>query len=132
MSATRAHHYVPRTYLAGFTDAEERLFVTHKGTGKLRRSRPIWEAHERVYYRLEDGDDFLAVEKFFGQFEDRWPAVRASVLEVLGLTDDTELRAFLMGFLAAQVVRVPETLDGWDEFHDQMLKKVAWHLTATL
>jgi len=131
VSTPRAHHYVPRTYLAGFTDAEERLFVTHKDTGKVRRSRPIREAHQRDYYRLEEGDDLLAVEKFFGQFEDRWPEVRRAVLDAHGLPDDPELRAFLMGFMSAQVVRVPGTLDGWDRFHDEVLKKVAWYLTAT-
>ena len=131
MSTPRAHHYVPRTYLSGFLDPEGRLFVIHKDSGKVRPSKPGREAHERDYYRLEGGNDALAIEKFFAEFEGRWPEVRAATLEARGLPERFELRALLMGFMAVQAIRVPAVIDGWDKLQDQLMKRVSRDLVAS-
>lgn len=131
VSYPRAHHYVPKTYLAGFTNAKDVLFVTHKRSGKVRPSKPINEANERDYYLLDYGDDLLAIENFFSQLESRWPQVRSAIFENHGLPESAELRGFLMGFMAAQFMRVPGTLDGWGELHEHVLKNAAWNLVAT-
>ena len=56
VSTPRKHHYVPQTYLAGFTDSGEndgRLYVLDKDDGRQWPSNPGDTGCERDFYMLE-------------------------------------------------------------------------------
>jgi hypothetical protein len=137
MSEPRKHHYVPASYLAGFTDtgrADGRLFVLDKGTGRQWESSPAKSGCERDFYMIEVaediGDDPQAVENFFSKVEgDSRDAIQATIRD--GRVPEGAMRDRLIEFLALQATRVPGTLDGFDKFGEQLAKTVAWYLTAT-
>lgn len=137
VSVPRKHHYVPRSYLAGFTSTGRengRLHVLEKHTGRQWESSPGKTACERDFYTLEVAEDAehdaLAVETFFSRVEgNARDAIRATLQQ--GQVPEGPLRKRLMEFLAVQAVRVPGTLQGLDDFSDRLMKKVAWYLTAT-
>jgi uncharacterized protein DUF4238 len=130
----RKQHYVPRSYLANFTDSAGRLHVLDRDSGRQWESSPEKTACERDFYALEvttdDEHDALGVESFFAQVEGHTrEAIQATLRE--GCVPDGELRKRLMEFLAVQAVRVPGALRGLDDMADQIGKRVAWYLTAT-
>ena len=130
----RKHHYVPRSYLANFTDLGGRLHVLTRDTGRQWESSPEKSACERDFYALEvtedDEHDALAVERFFAQVESHSrEAIQATLRE--GRVPEGTLRKRLMEFLAVQAVRVPGTLHRIDDMADGIMKRVAWYLTAT-
>jgi len=138
LSTPRRHHYVPQTHLAAFTDSgrkDGRLHVLDKKSGRSWPSNPGDAGCERDFYMLEvveDGQqDALAVETFFGRLEGGYCEAIAATLDGGAVPVDGELRAKLMGFLAAQAMRVPGVLESWDRGIDGLMKKVAWYLTAT-
>lgn len=108
--------------------------VLDRPSGKQWESSPEKTACERDFYALElasdDEHDALAVESFFAQVEsDSREAIQATLRD--RRVPDGELRKRLMEFLAVQVVRVPGALRGLDGMADQIMKRVAWYLTAT-
>jgi hypothetical protein len=137
VSKPRKHHYVPTSYLKGFTatgDEDASLHVLDKHTGRQWESCPTKTACERDFYALEvDEDsehDAAAVETFFSQIEgNSREAINATLRD--GRVPEGELRQRLVEFIALQFVRVPGTLQAFDDFADQLTKKVAWYLTAT-
>lgn len=138
MSTPRKHHYVPQAYLAAFTDTgrkDGRLHVLDKESGRSWPSNPGDAGCERDFYMLEveeDGEhEALAVETFFGHLEGGYREAIAATMDAGAVPAEGQLRAKLMGFLAAQAMRVPGALEGWDRGMDGMMKKVAWYLTAT-
>lgn len=138
VSIPRRHHYVPQVYLAAFTATGEkggRLHVLDKKSGRSWPSNPADAGCEHDFYMLnvaEDAEhDALALEKFFGQLEgDYREAIRAT-LDAGNVPADDELGAKLMRFLAAQVLRVPGTLEAWDRGVDQVLRTGAWYMAKT-
>jgi hypothetical protein len=134
MHGPRKHHYVPRSYLAHFTNAGGGLFVLDRESGKQWESSPEKSACQRDFYTLDvtvdDEQDALQVERFFADVEARSrDAITATLRE--GRIPEGELRDRLMDFLAVQAVRVPAYLRGLDKMADGIMKKIAWYLTAT-
>jgi hypothetical protein len=105
----RRHHYVPRCWLAGFTDTGEkdgRLWVTD-----LFRRRQFQTVTGNAgvitdFYRLDEAPDPVVVERFFSTLE----GLAAPVLKALNTErrppKDDELD-LLLQFIAYQWVRVP-------------------------
>ena len=124
----RAHHFVPRCWLAGFTDTgtnEGQLFVTDLVRAKQWSSRPANSGHQRDFYRLSTPElDPVIVEKELSKIE----GVMAPILKALDQerrepTDD-EIES-LIWFMAIQWVRVPAfrpmILGVADRFHRSQL-----------
>lgn len=137
MSTPRKHHYVPRSYLARFTltgATDSRLFVLDKSTGRQWPSTPDDSACERDFYMLEVDEgseqEALAIEKFFGNIESIGSESISATLRD-NRVPDGELRNKLVGFLSVMAMRVPGVLSRWDEANEQVMKTVAWYLTAT-
>lgn len=137
MSTPRKHHYVPRSYLARFTQtgaADGRLFVLDKGTRRQWPSTPGDSACERDFYMLEVDEgseqDALAIEKFLGNIESIGSESITATLRD-NCVPGGELRNKLVGFLAAMAMRVPGVLSRWDEANEQVMKSALWYLTAT-
>ena len=110
-SEPRRHHYVPRCWLAGFTDTGEkegRLFVTDFKRGNQWGAVPGTAGFIRDFYRLEDEhvDDPVLAEKALSQIEDAIaPVLRSMDRNKRGPTQE-ELESLLY-FIAIQWSRVP-------------------------
>lgn len=107
----RRHHYVPRCWLAGFTDTgdkEGRLFVTDFKRRNQWGAAPGTAGFIRDFYRLEDEhvDDPILAEKALSQIEDAIsPILRSMNSEMRGPRKE-ELEPLLY-FIAIQWSRVP-------------------------
>src|SRR5437588_12048932 len=72
MSIPRAHHFVPRFYLGGFTDptATKPFLWVYEKNKPIRRSRPEAEAHWRDFYAFEDkGHKNFKIEEILSSIE---------------------------------------------------------------
>lgn len=109
---TRAHHYVPQCWLAGFTDSGEidgMLYVTDLKRKAQWRCKPSGAGHRRDFYRVEDETvaDPLAIEKIFSKIETQVaPVFRVLGKELRGPKDGLEL-GILLEYMAIQWIRVP-------------------------
>jgi hypothetical protein len=108
----RAHHFVPKCWLAGFTDSGEAdgvLFVTDLTRKRQWRCRPSEVGHRRDLNRIDNPmlSDPLTIEKMFSGIEnDVAPIFRALNEEKRGPKDSFEL-SMLLEYMAIQWVRVP-------------------------
>lgn len=131
MSIPRRHHYVPVTYLSGFVDGDGQLDVLDRTASKSWRQRPEAIAHQRDFYRLDQGEDLLAVETLFSKLEGFWPDVRTALLNEGGIPKDDLLRAQLFLFMSAQFMRVPSFIGQWHGFLKQVFERLAWSLSSS-
>lgn len=108
----RAHHFVPKCWLAGFTESGEAdglLFVTDLKRKKQWRCRPSEVGHRRDLNRIENPalSDPLKIEKTFSGIESEVaPIFRALTEEKRGPQNSFEL-SMLLEYMAIQWVRVP-------------------------
>jgi hypothetical protein len=109
-SEPRAHHIVPRCWLAGFTETGEndgKLWVTDLSRKKQWLSTPDNSGHIRDFYRASDPSlDPVAVETALSRME----AIVAPILKAI----DRERRppredelSEILQFMAIQFVRLP-------------------------
>jgi hypothetical protein len=109
-SEPRAHHIVPRFWLAGFTETGEkdgRLWVTDLSRGKQWQSTPAKTGYINDFYRVSDPSlDPVVVEKALSTME----GIVAPILKAI----DRERRppredelGELLQFMAIQFVRLP-------------------------
>jgi hypothetical protein len=122
----RRHHYVPRCWLAGFTESGEkdaRLWVTDLSRQRQWPSTPNNAGHIRDFYRLSDpAPDPVVVEKFFSVLEDQVAPLLKSIDRERRRPDDDELDA-LLHFMAYQWVRVPRFRPFAFQVMDRMVRE---------
>lgn len=108
----RHHHFVPRGYLAGFTDdgtRDGRLFVSDLVSRSIFQTRPRNVAAERDFNRIDaDGQDPDALERALGEFEGRAASVIRGIRESGELPTDEEL-SYVINLMALFVVRNPKS-----------------------
>jgi hypothetical protein len=107
----RRHHYVPRCWLAGFTDTGVqggKLFVTDFERRKQWATAPEAVGFIKDFYRLEDerSSDPVIAEKTFGQIESEVAPILKAMDRERRPPDFEELEPLLY-FIAVQWVRVP-------------------------
>jgi hypothetical protein len=127
----RAHHFVPRCWLAGFTDSGEkdgRLWVTDLKRRKQWPTKPLNAGHRRDFYRISRGasGDPVVFEKVFSQIENSIaPLFKALDGQPRGPYQHEWESLFV--FMAVQWVRVPAfrptLLRITDRIHSQLLEK---------
>jgi hypothetical protein len=127
MSQPRKHHYVPKFYLAGFTDnqiADGDLHIVDTSRLKTWVAKPKEAAHQRDFHEVEIGPetDPMAVEKILGQCEGKWSTVLRNVLEKLSLPNDDTFGDLMM-FVAFMAVRVPRIRETISNFLDEVRRK---------
>jgi Protein of unknown function (DUF4238) len=120
----KRHHYVPKTYLEGFTDDQGFLWVGRKDDpNKPLKLKPENTAFSKYYYSqtLENGDRDNRMEDFFGLIESQWPALRLKLVQSEKITP-TE-GGLLWQILGSQRVRVPAARDMMEEVlaHEAMV-----------
>src|ERR1700733_14866625 len=110
MSVPRAHHFVPRCWLAGFTDTGQndgRLWVTDLKKRRQWPSNPQNTGHRRHFYRVTGTQlDPIAFEKTFSKIEDAVAPILRKLYEKPRTPMGNELESLLF-FMAFQYVRVP-------------------------
>ncbi len=110
----RRHHYLPQSYLAGFTDSgtrEGRLYVLSYEDGRRWEGTPDKIGHQRDFYRLDgvEGEDAFALERAFNDIEDPAAAAIRHIAETGRLPEDDEQFSYLINFIALMSARVPQT-----------------------
>jgi hypothetical protein len=104
MSKTKREHYVPQSYLRGFTEDGEHLFAFDKST-RTRFGTSVSEiACERYFYDLSDSQ---ATEKALSKLDGVYPCWRDSITETAekGERITLEQQAKLAFFIAMQIRR---------------------------
>ena len=107
----RAHHFVPRCWLAGFTDSGEndgRLWVTDLKRKKQWPTTPANAGHIRDYNRLSHSQlDPLVAEHWFAVIEGEYAPLLRSLRKKPRVPTTQESEA-LLSFMAIQWARVPD------------------------
>jgi hypothetical protein len=117
---TERQHFVPKSYLARFTDDgtdEGCLQVRNITTSAHRESTPIREAFERNLYTLDGTSDPMAVEHAFVAFEGRAARQITTIEATQMLPKNSAGMRDLMEWIAIQSQRVPQRIKSWDEYH---------------
>jgi Protein of unknown function (DUF4238) len=112
----KRHHYVPKTYLEGFTDNQGFLWIGRKDDpGKPLKLKPENTAFSKYYYSqtLDNGDRDNRMEDFFGSIEAQWPALRSKLVQSEQVTPTDS--GLLWQMLGSQRVRVPAARDMMEE-----------------
>lgn len=110
MGRKRRHHFVPKFYLAGFTDsgsANGTLYVLDTQLSKRWPKSAEDSAHKRDFYTVSIADgDPLIVEDFLAKLEGKWAPILKSVIADNQLPVGEKLET-LMQFVGYMAVRVP-------------------------
>jgi hypothetical protein len=105
------HHFVPKCYLAAFTDTgteDGRLCVFDFEVGRFFRQRPKNVAFEKHFNRIEvEGQAPDALEKAFGEFEGQAISVIRSICRDGDLPPPDEQLSFVLNLIALLAVRNP-------------------------
>ncbi len=123
MPIPRKHHYLPKSYLAAWTDdgtLDGQLQVIDNKSGRAWAVRPANAAAENDLYLIDlsevEGDVAAAeIETAFATIESAAMPVIKRVVAGQNLLDDIEQQD-LMAFLAVLTMRVPSRLRWIDEF----------------
>jgi len=123
----KKHHYVPVTYLEGFTGVDGFLWVGRKDDPENPlRMKPKETAFRNYYYSqpLPDGDyDNDQLEEFFSDaVETNWNGLRSKLINKEKLVVDEII--MLWQFIGLQRVRVPAARDMIESYlaHNAMVK----------
>lgn len=106
----KQHHYVPKSYLARFTDPAGFLRIYDRSTGMFRRQRPKVVMRINAYYRqswVPEGVDPNIMETTLGEWleAEAKNALDRLIERPASLTDDDT--AILLVYLEVQRIRVP-------------------------
>lgn len=133
-SVSRAHHYIPEFYLAGFTPSGSRddyLWVFDKEKQKRWRSKPNAVACEKDFYQIRiPGFDPNTFEDWLSEIESRAAPVikNMEAAETIPAGDDF---VALMAFVAVMAARVPVRRTAIREVFDQISKGMLAQTLAT-
>jgi len=137
MPTPRKHHYVPKSYLAGWTDdgtIDGQLQVIDKSSGKSWSVRPVNAAKETDLYMIDiaeaDGElQATEIETTFGTIEDAAAPIIKRMLAGEAMVNGED-RENVMSLLATLVARVPSRLDRIDETMRKPVEMVYRRLEA--
>jgi hypothetical protein len=104
MSKVKREHYVPQSYLRGFTENGKQLFVFDKSTKKTFYTSVSRIASEGYFYDLSESQD---IEKALAKLDGIYPHWRDSIIKTVenGERITLEHQAKLAFFIAMQVRR---------------------------
>lgn len=109
----RKHHVIPATYLAGFTDENDKLYEYRKDSPETPRYNiPRELGHKKDYYAQptpDGGIDYNSIENGFSTLEEQWPSLLQKLVSRQHI-QKKELEV-LIQFLAMLRSRVPAARD---------------------
>lgn len=109
------HHYIPKFYLANFTEAghkDSKLWVTDQKQCKQWHASPSAVAYKKKLYTVEEGTDAEpdAIEKAFGVFESMAAPVIAEIIKNKRLPGGDGY-SILINFIAIMAARTPKMIN---------------------
>lgn len=128
LNKAKMHHYVPRSYLARFTDEKGFLYVLDTHSKALRRQRPKEVMKINSYYRQQwapIGIDPNILEASLGEWlehETKW-AIDYLISEPSRL-NDTDV-ANLLCYLEVQRIRVPRQAETFKRLMHETILRLA-------
>jgi hypothetical protein len=132
----KKHHYVPKSYLAGFTPSgsvDDALWVHQVKTGKSRQSKPEACAFEREYYGLTSSPEaYSALESHLAEIEGTGIEVVREIVAENKLPAGDRLST-LLDYVAVMSTRGPRSRDSFDAFLSEVNRKrliIAKHYAA--
>lgn len=141
MSAHKKQHFIPRCYLAAWTDPSTPegqepyvwLFPRDGGTAKKRAPSNIFHETDMYTIRTPDGGRDLILERGLSELESRFVDVRTALED--GKPLNAEARVMLCAFVAAMHTRTPtmreHQREQWKQPLDQMERMMEQMKTAT-
>ena len=124
MSIARNHHYVPRAYLAAFTQIGNRngkLFVLNVNTGQGFHTSLKNVAVERDFNRVDiEGHDLDILERALSSFEDRAAQAIRTVLREQIFPDNEDYN-FIINLLGLLAVRNPRLRKSFNHAREQQI-----------
>lgn len=106
----KRQHYTPVFYLRHFADADGRLHIVSRDTGKRWNSTPANTGLEKDFYTLEDvpeGEDPHFIEKAFAEFEGKASTLLDEIVTARAIPKDKDKFDSLINFIALAAARVP-------------------------
>lgn len=126
MKYARRHHYIPRFYLAGFTEKgaqDDKLWVLDQDYIKQFKASPVSIGFEKDYNAVEiDGVDPDSFEKSLSKFEGIAAPVIKKIVETEGLPPSDMDYNILINFIALMALRVPSRRKIYDQFIEDSSK----------
>lgn len=121
---SRYHHYLPKSYLYGFTNDNGMIWVCNKSTGVIKELSPKVFGGENHFYsiKMEDGRVDVSVENELIEVDGRFMDMLRKLQEYKQLT--VEDRADLSLILALFMTRVPHFKKFVEEGLNILMKKV--------
>lgn len=135
MSRPKLHHYVPRSYLARFTDSKGFLHLYDKSARSFRRQRPEQVMKINAYYRQDwtpQGVDPNILERSLGEWleAEAKGAIDALIEKPHELTEQ-QMADFLL-YVELQRVRVPRQAEVAKELMRQTLLQLVPEASAAV
>jgi hypothetical protein len=116
----KRHHYVPRFYLAGFTQErakDGRLHVFDLREGKQRTGTPNGEGRETDLYTIDHAQPH-SVEGMFAKIEGLFVTILRQIEDSRSLPADDKQLSELLTFVALQSARVPKLRRMREQYYD--------------
>lgn len=129
----RDHHYLPQTYLAGFTDTQAksgRFFVLDRIENRTFRAKPRQVAFEKDFHRVDiPGKPVDIVEQALAQVDGKFANALRSLRIAEGFPNE-ENRNILMNLLALVFVKNPSTRRSINKFQERLRRMHATMLLS--
>jgi hypothetical protein len=131
----RRHHFLPQSYLAGFTLAGQRdgeMWALSLKDGRRWKGKPDTLGHEKDFYRVDELEGVApdAVEHLFAKVESDMAPVLRTLLEQQALPDrESPEFALLINLVALMATRVPRLRSVLQDFMGSIARHMA-HLTV--
>lgn len=123
----REHHFVPRSYLAGFTDNGKKrgkLYGFDMQTGKFFQAEPENVARERDFNRFEFGEQPPdALETAYGQFEGKVALAIRNICKTNDLTQNEDYH-YLLNLIALLAIRNPALRRSMEQAQQSLTKMI--------
>ena len=107
----KRHHYLPRSYLVGFSDSSGKVAVhdRQRGTFKLQLINDTGLEGHLYSYVLPDGSKEAPTEVMLSKIDSEFPALRSGLEKSLPRFSPQEIEPFF-AWVAALAMRVPKML----------------------
>lgn len=119
------HHYLPRSYLAFFSE-DDRIATVDRVTGEWRRTDPANTAKEKDFYTFKDSEGNASedLENAFSSIEGDAKSIIANMNSGFRLMPRFEQRDTLSAFVALQAIRTPEHRKAYEVKAEHISKMV--------
>jgi len=129
--AKKRHHYVPKSYLKAFCDADGKLYVYRKDEpNKKIRLSPDSAGFHKYYYSQPTSDggmDHDRLEGLFSEYEGKWAGI---VHKFRGSENVNGVLDTIYAFVALQRARVPAARDACEKVLAETVKATMRQMNA--